>query len=257
MESLMLSFPWVNQNHLSSARLSQNRQTQTPQSVPTGPTHRLHRREANVSKAQGQNHWEWWLQPWNQRTFASWQESYDKSRQCVETRDITLPPKVCIVKAVFFPVVTYSCETWTLKKAECRRIDVLELWCWRRLLIVPWTARRSNQSVLREVNPEYSLEGLMLKLKLQYFGHLMWTADPLEKSLMLGRIEGRWRRGNQRMRCLDGITDTMDINLGTLWGDGEGQEGMVCCSPWGRKGQTWLGDRKQQQQPPCYSSFGL
>ena len=128
----------------------------------------------------------------------------------------TLPTKVCLVKTMVFPVVIYGCESWTLKKAECRRIDAFELWCWRRLLRVPWAARRSNQSILKEISPEYSLEGLMLKFKLQYFGHLMWRADSFEKTLMLGKIEGRRRRGQQRMRWLDGITDSMNMGLGGI-----------------------------------------
>ena len=122
-----------------------------------------------------------------------------------------------MVKAMVFPVVTYCCKSWIVKKAECLRIDAFELWCWRRLLKVPWSARRSNYSILKEINPEYSLKGLMLKLKLQYFCHLMQTADSLGKSLMLGKIEGRRGRGHQRMRCLDSITYAMDMNLGKLW----------------------------------------
>ena len=133
-----------------------------------------------------------------------------------KSRDITLPTKVCLVKAMVFPVVMYGCESWTVKKAECQRIDTFELWCWRRLLRVPWTARRSNQSILKEISPGCSLEGMMLKLKLQYFGHLMWRVDSLEKTLMLGGVGGRRRRGRQRMRWLDGITDSMDMSLGKL-----------------------------------------
>src|SRR5574342_199728 len=130
-----------------------------------------------------------------------------------ESRDITLPTKVCLVKAMVFPVVMYGCESWTIKKAEHQRIGGFELWCWRRLLRVPWTARRSNQSILNEISPGYSLEGLMLKLKLQYFGHLLQRVDSLEKTLMLGRIGGKRRREQQRMRWLDGITDLMDVSL--------------------------------------------
>ena len=133
-----------------------------------------------------------------------------------KSRDITLPTKVCLVKATVFPVVMYGCESWTIKKAEHWRTDPFELWCWRRLLRVPWTARRSNQSILKEISPENSLEGLMLKLKLQYFGHLMWRTDSPEKTLMLGMIEGRRRRGRQRVGWLDGITDSMEMNLSKL-----------------------------------------
>ena len=135
----------------------------------------------------------------------------------LKSRDITLPTKARLVKAVVFPVVMYGCESWTVKKAERRRIDAFELWCWRRLLRVPWTARRSNQSILKEISPGISLEGMMLKLKLQYFGHLMRRVDSLEKTLMLGEIGGRRRRGRQRMRWLDCITDSMDVGLGELW----------------------------------------
>ena len=130
----------------------------------------------------------------------------------LKSRDITLPTKVCTVKAMVFPVVMYGCESWTIKKAGCQRIDTFELWCWKRLLRVPWTARRSNQSIPKEINPEYLLGGLMLKLKLQYLGHLMQRADSFEKTLMLGKIEGRRRRGRQRMRWLDGITNSMDMS---------------------------------------------
>ena len=134
----------------------------------------------------------------------------------LKSRDITLSTNVRLVKTMVFPVVMCRCESWTTKKAECQRIDAFELWCWRRLLRVPWTVRRSNQSILKEVSPECSLEGLIMKLKLQYFGHLMWRTDSLEKTLMLGNIEGRRRRGRQRMRWLDGITDSMDMGLGGL-----------------------------------------
>ena len=153
----------------------------------------------------------------------------------LKSKDITLPTKVHLVKALVFPVVMYGFKSWTIKKAECRRIDAFELWCWRRLLRVPWAARRSNQSILKEINPEYSLEGLMLKLKLQYFGHLMQRTDSLEKTLMLGKIEGSRRRGRQSMRWWNDITDLMDMSLSKFRELSDRQGGLVCCNPWGRK----------------------
>ena len=150
-----------------------------------------------------------------------------------KSRDITLSTKVHLVMAIVFPVVMYGCESWTVKKAEHRRIDAFELWCWRRLLRVPWTARRSNQSILK-ISPGISLERMMLKLKLQYFGHLMWRVDSLEKTLILGGTGDRRKRGQQRMRWLDGITDSMDMSLSEL-GVGDGQGGLACCDSWGRK----------------------
>ena len=145
-----------------------------------------------------------------------WRKVMTNLDSILYSRDITLPTKVRLVKAMVFPVVMYGCETWTMKKAERRRIDAFELWCWRKLLRVPWTARRSNQSILKEISPGISLEGLMLKLKLQYFGHPMQRVDSLEKTLMLGWIGGRRKRGQQRMRRLDGITDLMDVSLSEL-----------------------------------------
>ena len=153
----------------------------------------------------------------------------------LKSRDITLPTKVNLVKAMVFPVVMYGGESWTIKKAERRRIDTFELWCWRKLLRVPWTARTSNQSILKEISPGCSLEGLMLKLKLQYFGHLMQRANSLEKTLMLGKIEGGRKSGRQRMRWLDGITDSMNMSLSKTPGAGDLQGGLSRCSPWGRK----------------------
>ena len=170
------------------------------------------------------NHCSWRLQSWNLKTLAPGKKSYDKPRQHIKKQRHYLLTKICLVKAMIFPVVMYRYESWALKKAECRRIDAFELWCWRRLLRVPWTARRSNQSILKEISPDYSLEGLMLKLKLQSFDHLMQRANSLEKALMLGKFEGRRRRGQQRLRWLDGITDSTDMSLSKLMKIVKGRE---------------------------------
>ena len=169
--------------------------------------------------------------------FASWQESYDKPRQCPEKQRHYSANKGPYSQV--FPVVTYGCESWTIKKAECRRVDAFERWCWRRLLRVPWTARWSKQSILREINPEYSLKGLMLKLKLQYFGHLTQTADSLDKSLMLGKTESRRRRG---WGWVDGIADSMDMNLGKLCEMVRDREAWHAAVHGVSKSLTWLGD---------------
>ena len=164
-----------------------------------------------------QNHCRWYCSHEIKRCLLLGRKVVNNLDSILKSRDITLPTKVHLVKAMVFPVVMYGCESFTIKKAERRRIDAFELWCWRRLLKVPWTARRSNQSILKEISPEYSLEGWMLKLKLQSFGHLMRRTDSFEKTLMLGKIEGRTRRGRQRMRWFYDITDLMDMSLSKLW----------------------------------------
>ena len=175
-----------------------------------------------------------------------WKKRYDQPRH-IKSRNITLPTKVHLVKAVVFPVVMYACGSWTIKKAQCWRIDAFELWCWRRLLRVLWTARRSSQSILKEISPEYSLEGLMLKLKLQYFGHLMWRTDSLETTLILGKIEGGQRRGWQRMRHLDGIAETVDMSLSKL------QELVVDGEAW----RAVLGVRKSRTRLSGWTELKL
>ena len=175
----------------------------------------------------------------------------------LKSRDITLPTKVCLVKAMVFPVVMCGCESWTIKKAERWRIGALELWCWRRLLRVPWTARRSNQSILREISPEYSLEGLMLKLKLQYSGHLKWRTDSLGKTLMLGKIEGRRRRGRQRTRWLDGITDSTDISLSKLQKVVMDREAWCVAVQGIAKSWTWLSDSTELNWTEAHGLHGM
>ena len=193
-----------------------------------------------------QNRCRWWLHPWNKKMLTPWKKKKGMTNldSILKSRDITLPTKFHLVKAMVFPVVMYGCESWTIKKVEHGRIDAFELWCWRRLLRVPWTARKSNQSILK-ISPGCSLEGLMLKLKLQYFGHLMLRGDSFEKVLVLGKIEGRRRRGRQRMRWLDGITNSMDMGLGGLgswwW---TGRPGVLQFMGSLRVGHDWVTELK-------------
>ena len=192
-----------------------------------------------------QNHCRWWLQ----QCLLLGRKVMTNLDSIFKSRDITLPTKIHLVKAMVFPVVMYGCESWTVKKAECQRIDAFEVWCWRRCLRVPWTARRSNQSILKEISPGCSLEGMMLKLKLQYFGHLMWRVESLEKTLMLGGIGGKRRSGRQRLKRLNDITDLMDMSLSEVHAmDREARRAAIHGVA---KSQTWLSDWTELNWTEC------